>query len=130
MWVAIFNTFATQNVPIIFDTGASLSSTPEKAHFLEPPTAPQNTTKLGDMAGNLIIKGMFTVSWTFVASDGSEIQIRNLVYWVLNTEAILMSHQNLFKKKQGVFDRYKGDEDTFNLYLNNHPPITVEYNKR
>jgi hypothetical protein len=29
-----------------------------------------------------------------------------------------------------VFGRYEGDEDTFNLYLNNHPPITVEYDDR
>jgi hypothetical protein len=29
-----------------------------------------------------------------------------------------------------VSGRYEGDEDTFNLYLNNHPPITVAYDDR
>jgi hypothetical protein len=71
--------------------------------------------------------GVGTVSWTFFVSDGSEIQIRTLAYRVPNAKARFLSPQNLFNKLQGVFGRYKGDEDTFNLYLNNHPPITVDY---
>jgi hypothetical protein len=74
--VADFSTFATQHVPVIFDTGASLSIIPYSADFIVPPTTPQNTTKLGGMAGNLDIMGVGTVSWTFLASGGSEIQIR------------------------------------------------------
>jgi hypothetical protein len=128
--VAAFSTFTTQNVPVIFDTGASLSITPYSADFIVPPTAPKNTIKLGGMAGNLDIMGVGTVSWTFLASNGLEIQIRTLAYWVPNAKARLLSPQKLFKKSQGVFGRYEGDEDTFNLYLNNNPPITVAYDDR
>jgi hypothetical protein len=128
--VAAFNTVATQNVPVMFYTGASLLITPEKADFIEPMNALQNTNKLGDMARNLDIIGIENVSWNFLASDGSEIQIRTLAYWVLNAKASLLSPQKLFKKSQGIFGHYKGDEDTFNLYINNHPPITVEYDDR
>jgi hypothetical protein len=67
--VAAFITFATQNVPAIFDTGASLSIMPFSANFLKHGTAPQNATKLGGMAGNLDIMGVGTVSWTFLPSD-------------------------------------------------------------
>jgi hypothetical protein len=70
MPVAAFSTFATQNVPVIFDTGASLLITPYSADFIMPPAAPQNATKLGGMAGNLDIMGVGTVSWKFLASDG------------------------------------------------------------
>jgi hypothetical protein len=51
-------------------------------------------------------------------------------HWVPNTKARLLSPQKLFKKSHGIFGRYAGDEDTFSLYLNNHPPITVEYDHR
>jgi hypothetical protein len=128
--VAVFSTFATQNVPVIFDMGASLLITPYSADFIVPPTAPQNVTKLGGMAVNLDMMGVGTVSWTFIASDGSENQIHTLAYWVPNAKARLLSPQKLFKKSQGVLGRYEGDEDTFNLYLKNHPPIKVEYDDR
>jgi hypothetical protein len=130
MSVAAFSTFATQNMPVIFDTGASLSIAPYSADFIVSRTAPKNTIKLGGMAGNLDIMGVGTVSWTFLASDGSEIQIRTIAYWVPNAKARLRSHQKLFKKSQGVSGRYEWDEDTFNLYLYNHPPITVAYDDR
>jgi hypothetical protein len=70
MSIAAFSTFATQNMPVIFDTGASLSITPHSADFIVPPTAPKNATKLGGMARNLDMMGVGTVSWTFLASDG------------------------------------------------------------
>jgi hypothetical protein len=85
--VAAFNAFTTQNVPIIFHTGASLSITPEKADFIKPPAAPQKMNKLVGMAGNMEIKGMGTVSWTSLSFDGSVIKIRTLAHSVPNANA-------------------------------------------
>jgi hypothetical protein len=86
--------------------------------------------KLGDMANNLEIPGVGTVSWSFEAADGSDIQIPTQTYWVPKSKARLLRPQKLFNKKSGTFGWYEGDEDEFHLFLNGEPTISVPYDTR
>jgi hypothetical protein len=89
--------------PIIIDMGASLAITPNQHDFVEPPTSLSRPMTPGGMADDLQLKGIGTVSWTFDAADGSEIQLLTHAYWVPNSNARLLSLQKLFNKKKGTF---------------------------
>jgi hypothetical protein len=67
---AVCNTFGNSHVPIIFDMGTSLATTPDVDDFIDPPTSLGTTTKLGGMVNTLEIRGVGTVCWTFEAADG------------------------------------------------------------
>jgi hypothetical protein len=68
----IFTTRSTNRQPVIFDTGASLAITPEKADFDGPLTVPKGDLRLGGMANGLKIEGMGPVTWTFSNGDARE----------------------------------------------------------
>jgi hypothetical protein len=97
------------DVPIIFDTTASVVIAPNIGDFIEDPKPLPRRMTLGGMANDLKINGVGTVPWTFTPKDGSEVQIRTQAYWVPSAKARLLIPQRLFNKKQGVFGQYEGD---------------------
>jgi hypothetical protein len=86
--------------------------------------------KLGGMANGIEIKGIGIIAWIFTAKDGTEVQIRTEAYYVPEAKQILLSPQRLFNKKKGIFGSYSGDEDKFELKLNDNPIISVPYDSR
>jgi hypothetical protein len=112
---------------IIFDTGASLAITPELSDFVEPPKRLSRPMRLGGMTNGTKISGNVIIAWTFTAKDGTQVQIRTEAYYVTASKRRLLSTQCLFNKKKGIFGTFSGDEDKFELDLNNHPVISVCY---
>jgi hypothetical protein len=68
-------------VPLIFDTGASISLSPYKSDFIGPIHPTQNVTIKGIAAG-LKVCGVGDLSYTFLNDDGEEQQhiLRNCLY--------------------------------------------------
>jgi hypothetical protein len=115
---------------VIFDTGASLAITPELSDFVSPRKPLARPMKLGGMANGIEIKGIGIIAWTFTAKDGTEVQIRTEAHLVPEAKQRLLSPQRLFNKKKGIFGSYSGDEDKFELKLNDNPIISVSYESR
>ena len=125
-----FPTSPTTKQPVIFDTGASLAITFDKSDFDGPLTVPKGDLRLGGMANGLKIEGLGPVTWTFSKGDGSEISVRGMAYYVPQAKARLLSPQRLFDASTGLRGRYEGDHKSFRLYLDDSPPLIVEYDDR
>jgi hypothetical protein len=128
-WV-VNNAMSQCIMTVTFDTGASLAITPDLSDFVSPPKPLARPMKLGGMANVIEIKGIGIITWTFTAKDGTEVQIRTEAYHVLEAKQRLLSHQHLFNKKKGIFGSYSGDEDKFELKLNDNPIISIPYDIR
>jgi hypothetical protein len=115
---------------VIFDTGASLAITPELSDFVSPPKLLARPMKLGGMANVIEMKGIGIIAWTFTAKYGTEVQIRTEAYYIPEAKQILLSPQRLLHKKKGIFGPYSGDEDKFELKLNDNPIMSVPYESR
>jgi hypothetical protein len=113
-----------------FDTGASIAIMIELSDFVSPPKPLARPMKLGGMANGIEIKGIGKIYWTFTAKDGTEVQIRTEAYYVPEANQRLLSPRHLFNKKKGIFGSYIGDEDKFELKLNDNPIISVPYDSR
>ena len=116
--------------PVIFDTGASLGITYDKADFYGPLTVPEGDLCLGGMAKGLKIEGIGPVSWSFQNPNGSDVQIRSQCYYVPETKARLISPQRLFNKRKGVTGKFEGNEDTFTLHFDGGHQLIVDYDHR
>jgi hypothetical protein len=112
---------------IILDTGASLAITPDLSDFVEPPKPLARSMRLGGMANSIEIAVMGIIAWTFTVKDGIEVQIRTEAYHLPSAKQILLSPQRLFNKKKGIFGTFSGDEDKFELHLNEYPVISGPY---
>jgi hypothetical protein len=115
---------------VIFDTEASLAITPELSDFASPPKPLSRPMKLGGMANGIKIEGIGISAWTFTAKYGTEVQIRTVAYHVPEAKQRLLSSQRLFNEKKGIFGSYSGDEDKFELKLNDNQIISVPYDSR
>jgi hypothetical protein len=115
---------------VIFNTGASLAITPELSDFLLPPKPLARPMKLGGMAIGIEIKGIGIIAWTFTAKDVTEVQVRTEAYYVPEANQRLLSPQRLLNKKKVSVGSYSGDEDKFELKLNDNPIISVPYDSR
>jgi hypothetical protein len=82
---------------MIFDTGASLATTPKLSDFVSPTKPLARPMKLGGMSNGIEIKGIGIITWTFTAKDGTEVQIRTDAYHVPEAKHRLLSPQRLFK---------------------------------
>jgi hypothetical protein len=127
MCPVVNNAMSQWIITVIFDTGASLAITPKLSDFVSPPKPLARPMKLGGMANKIEIKGIGIIAWTFTAKDGTEVQIRTEAYHVPEAKKILLSPQRLFNKKKGIFGSYSGDEDKFELKLNDNTIISVPY---
>jgi hypothetical protein len=94
---------------------------------VSPPKPLARPLKLGGMANGIGINGIGIIAWTFTAKDGTEVQIRTEAYYVPESKQRMLSPQRLFNKKKGFFGYYSGDEDNFELKLNDNPIISVPY---
>ena len=126
----VFMSVGDRKQPIIFDTGASLSITFDRADFDGPLTIPPGDLRLGGMANGLKIEGIGPVTWTFENADGSEIKVRSQCYYVPSCRARLLSPQRLFNRDKGVGGHYQGDENAFRICFNGCPELIVEYDER
>ena len=50
--------------------------------------------------------------------------------YVPKATARLLSPQRLFDASTGLQGRYKGDQQSFRLHVQGHPPLIVEYDER
>jgi hypothetical protein len=92
--------------------------------------AASTADETGRYGKRIEIKGIGIIAWTFTAKDGTEVQIPTEAYHIPEAKQILLSPQRLFNKKIGIFGSYSGDEDTFELKLNDNPIISVPYDSR
>ena len=113
----IMDSRSSTKQPVIFDTGASLAITHEKADFDGPLTVPKGDLRLRGMANGLKIEGVGSVTWTFSNSKGDDVCVRGLAYYVPKATARLLSPQRLFDASTGMQGRYEGDQESFRLYL-------------
>jgi hypothetical protein len=125
-----FSNRSTIRHPVIFDTGASLAITPDKTDFDGPWTIPKGDLRLGGMANGLKIEGMGPVTWTFSNGSAADVVVRGMAYYVPKATARLLSPQRLFDSSTGIQGGYEGDQQSFRLQLQGHPPLIVEYDDR
>ncbi len=123
----VFRTQLPQRQPAIFDTGASLAISPEKADFDGPLTIPKGDLRLGGMANGLKIEGLGSITWTFSNGAGDDVVVRGMANYVPKAKARLLSPQRLFDTSTGTQGRYEGDQQSFRLYLDGSSPLVVEY---
>ena len=103
-----FMTFRNQSInrhSVIFDTGASLAITPDRADFDGSLTLPKGDLRLGGMANGLKIEGMGLVTWTFSNGAEDDVVVRGLAYYVPKAKARLLSPQRLFDASTGLQGR-------------------------
>jgi hypothetical protein len=115
---------------VIFDTGASLSITHNLGDFVDPPKPLARPMWLGGFANGTKIKGIRIVAWTFTGKYGMEVQLLVESYYVPTSKQRLLSPQTLLCKEKGIFRSYSGDEEKFELKLNDQAVISIPYDNR
>jgi hypothetical protein len=100
-----------------------LAITPDLSDFDYPPKPLARPMQLGGMANGIEIAGIGIISWTSTTKDGTEVQIHTEANQVPSAKQRLLSPQRLFNKKKGIFGTFSGDEDKFELNLNDYPVI-------
>jgi hypothetical protein len=124
------STGGSSTKPVILDTGASMAISTDAGDFVEPPRPLLIPIALRGMARGMMVAGTGIVSWTFTAKDGTEIEIRTNAYYVPTSGSRLLSPHRLFCKRTGSFGYYSGDEDSFELKINNHCAVSTPYDLR
>jgi hypothetical protein len=117
-------------ITVIFDTGASLSITHDLGDFVDPPKPLARPMRLRGFANGTKIEGIGIVAWTFTGKDGTEVQLLLEAYYVPTSNQRLLSPQTLLCKEKGIFGSYSGDEEKFELKLNDQAVISIPYDKR
>jgi hypothetical protein len=115
---------------VIFDTGASLSITHDLRDFVDPPKPLARPMRLGGFANGTKIEGIGIFAWTFTGKYGTEVQLLLEAYYFPTSKQILLSAQTLLCKEKGIFGSYSGDEEKFELKLNDQAVISIPYAKR
>jgi hypothetical protein len=116
--------------PVIFDTGASLSITPDKSDFSGPITLSQTDLRLGGMANGLKIDGIGPITLTFANRSNDPVRIHGMAYYVPQAKARLLSPQRLFDAITGNQGRFEGDNKFFRLHFDGQQPLEIEYDER
>ncbi len=117
-------------VPVIFDTGASLSITGDKEDFITDSFKETEQLKLGGMASGASISGVGNVGWTFQCDNTEQLTIVTRCYLVPSANTRLLSPQSIFDRQNGHPGRFIGDEDQFLLEYENKPRIKVGYSAK
>jgi hypothetical protein len=86
-------------VPIVIDTGASVSVTPILTDFIRP-LRPCATTNLKGLSGSTEVIGEGTVNWLVRDVFGNKRKIRTTAYYVPEASIRLFSPQTYFKEKK------------------------------
>jgi hypothetical protein len=116
-------------ITVIFDTGAILSITHDLGDFVDPPKPLARPMRLGGFANGMKIEGIGIFACTFTGKDGTEVKLLLEAYYVPTSKQILMSPQKLLCKEKGIYGSYSGDEEKFELKLNDQAVISIPYDK-
>ena len=82
--------------PVILDTGATITITPDHTDF-GPEFTPSEGDVLQGLATGLRIEGTGTIQWAFHLDDGSELELGLPAYTVLSTCWCLLSPQHFLQ---------------------------------
>jgi hypothetical protein len=86
--------------------------------------------RLGGFENGTKIEGIGIGAWTFTGKDGTEVKLHLEAYYVPTSKQRLFSPQTLLCKEKGVFGSYSGDEEKFELKLNDQSVISIPYYNR
>ena len=89
--------WTNEDYPLIFDTGASTSISPNRSDFVTYETTSTNKT-INGIGGNAKVVGKGLVQWTVRDDDGSEHFIRTEAYHVPATKVRLFSTYPYFQR--------------------------------
>ena len=89
--------FSPIDVPIVIDTGASLSLTPYKEDFVEPPQ-PCLLKALHNVSSTTKVEGVGTVAWRVIDLYGAVHTIKTRAYYVPSASIRLYSPQRHFQQ--------------------------------
>jgi hypothetical protein len=115
---------------VIYDTVASLSITYDLGYFVEPPKALARPMRLGGFENGTNIECICIVVWTLTGKDGTEVPLLVEAYYVSTAKQRLLSPHTILCKENGMFGSYSGDEDRFELKLNDQAVISIPYDNR
>jgi hypothetical protein len=101
-----------REVPLIWDTGASIGLTPFRSDFIDYVKLENVSVK--DIARQNKVLGVGTVMWKFVTRDGRDIFLPLICYHVEHAEIRLMSPQQ-YHKSHGGYATVHGNTVTWNL---------------
>jgi hypothetical protein len=85
---------------------------------------------LGGFANGAKIEGIVIVAWKFTGNDGIEVKILVEAYYIPTSNQRLLSPQTLLCKEKGICRSYSGDEEKFELKINDQAVISIPYDKR
>src|SRR5210317_466355 len=88
------------SLPIVIDTGASLSLSPNLADFVEKPR-PCALSNLHGLSGTAEVLGIGTVEWTVRDLLGEIKTIRCQAYYVPSAKIRLFAPQRFFQEQKG-----------------------------
>jgi hypothetical protein len=80
-------------LPVIFDTGATISVSPRESDFISWEEQGDVRTKLNGLSGCTDVLGIGIVSWTIRDDRGRRHTIRTRAYYVPSTRVRLLSPQ-------------------------------------
>jgi hypothetical protein len=122
-------------VPIVIDTGASISVTPVITDLLGP-LRPCATANLKGLSGTTEVIGEGTVNWLVRDMFGNKRKIRTTAYYILEASICILSPQTYFKEKKAGSLQITHDRMTLTLkdgsrldfpYQDNNLPLMLTY---
>lgn len=90
---------AQTKLPIVINTGASISVTPNLSNFIGP-LDKSEIDNLGGLSGGTAVSGKGTVKWTIRDYYGRIATIKTTAYYVPNGNIRLMSPQTYFQEQE------------------------------
>ena len=102
------------DVPIVIDSGASLSLTPFKHDFVNPPEK-SKLKELNNVSSTTKVEGEGMVAWKIIDFYGVLHTIRTRAYYVPSASIRLFSPQRLFQQQSDGSLVMTGDLVTLNL---------------
>lgn len=97
----LYFTDALEDLPIIFDTGASISITPDIRDFEEYRSVQHRG--LTNITGESPVLGEGVINWTLYDDDGTSNEIRMRAYYVPGAKVQLLSVQSYLGRYKGTF---------------------------
>ena len=113
------------SMPIVVDSGASLSLTPHHEDFVEPPKS-SDLTDLHGLSGTTKVLGVGTVEWMVRDLYGAIRTIRCQAYYVPGAKVRLFSPQRFFQERGGGKCEITKDQTSITL-PDNLGTITFPY---
>jgi hypothetical protein len=132
---SVYSSHKDDCVPIMIDTGASVSLTPVLTDFLGP-LCPCATANLKRLSGTTEVIGEGTVNWLVRDMFGNKRKIRTTAYYVPETSIRLFTPHTYFKEKKDGSLQITHNRTTLTLkdgsrldfpYQENNLPLMLTY---